>query len=410
VELVDVPLKKNPTSSTLNSYGKSSSIQSKLTKTTNQSFKTNQLVSSAQENPNSLFKLSEQQSVMESEANYLEIMSRLNSSSFKDVSHLSNNVNLFNLHNQTNKDFQKSFFNNQQTNNSKTRMISSRSYKTLNEKEMADENKHSNLKSLIYKQNTFLSNDLLTERRTSYNSTKSNNQPLISQRDKPPTKPRQRDKQTKNNLERQNSFADKQSYYAKLNKMNEKQLNAASSLRPTTSFNQKTLKENNRENQTSNSINNNQNLSNMFNNESELLTSRNNIAHMSRNNVNVDEQNETKQTNNTLTNEANPVIKLASASKVLTLEDIYDISNETGLSNFTTMRILKWLEEIEKCGNMIKPPSQLTWSNRSINSARNHPNVNNNDYNLSDYDEADEQIIEYNRIVDKTFHIVHKDD
>lgn len=410
VELVDVPLKKNPTSSTLNSYGKSSSIQSKLTKTTNQSFK-NQFINSNQENSSNLFKLSEQQSVMESEANYLEIMGRLNSSSFKDVSHLSNNPNLSNLYNQTNKDnHSKSFYNNQQTNNNKSRMISSKSYKALNEKAMTDENRHSNLKSSLYKQNTFLSNELLTERRTSYNSTKSIYQSLNNQRDKPPTKPRQLDNQMKNGLERQNTFADKQSYYAKLNQANEKKLKTGSSLRPTTSFNQKTLKENNQEDQISINNNNNQNSTIVFHDESELLTSRNHLAHLSRNNINGEEQNETKHVNNTITDETNPVIKLNSASKVLTLEDIYNISNETGLSNFTTMRILKWLEEIEKCGNMIKPPSQLTWSNRSINSARNRQNVTTNEYNLSDYDEVDEQIIEYNRIVDKTFHIVHKDD
>jgi len=406
VELVDVPLKKNPTSSTLNSYGKSSSVQSKMTKTTNQSFKMNQFIASTQENSSNLFRLNEQHSVMESEANYLEVMGRLNSSSFKDVSHLSNSAH---LNSQINKEYHsKSFYNNQQSNNNRSRTISSKSYKALNEKGMmSDQDKISNLKSSLNKQNSFISNDLLTERRTSYNSTKSIYQSLNTQRDKPPTKPRQHENQTKNGLERQNTFADKQSYFAKLNQANEKKLKAGSSLRPTTSFNQKVLKENSQEDQMST---NNQNSTLVFNNESELLTSRNNLVPISRNNINTENQNEAKRTNNTITDETNPVIKLASASKALTLEDIYNISNETGLSNFTTMRILKWLEEIEKCGNMIKPPSQLTWSNRSINSARNRQNVNNNDYNLSDYDDVDEQIIEYNRIVDKTFHIVHKDD
>lgn len=102
---------------------------------------------------------------------------------------------------------------------------------------------------------------------------------------------------------------------------------------------------------------------------------------------------------------------------------------ENGLNEFTLQRILNWLEDIEKCTNMIKPPSQLTWSenhptglqsthNKRYKQHHNNPsavNTNNNmglnnEYCLSDYDSFDEQIVEYNRVVDKTFHIVHGED
>lgn len=105
-----------------------------------------------------------------------------------------------------------------------------------------------------------------------------------------------------------------------------------------------------------------------------------------------------------------------------------------GLNEFTLMRIIKWLQDIENCTNMMKPPAQLTWSNRTENMSssrqrgdqqqHHHHSTNlhhpqnelngngkslNNEYCLSDYDSLDDQIIEYNRVVDKTFHIVHDD-
>lgn len=90
------------------------------------------------------------------------------------------------------------------------------------------------------------------------------------------------------------------------------------------------------------------------------------------------------------------------------------------MSDFTLMRIIKWLEDIEHCPNMIKPPSQLAWANATrdkneslFNPSSDVQNRNNNnnttEYTLSDYDSLDEQIIEYNRVVDKTFHIIHDD-
>ena len=92
--------------------------------------------------------------------------------------------------------------------------------------------------------------------------------------------------------------------------------------------------------------------------------------------------------------------------------NLLDSSEE--LSEYTVLRIMKWLEEIENCPNMIKPPSQLAWSNslqakQLINETNQRSNLS-GEYCLSDYDSIDDQIIEYNRIVDKTFHIVHDDD
>ncbi len=88
-------------------------------------------------------------------------------------------------------------------------------------------------------------------------------------------------------------------------------------------------------------------------------------------------------------------------------------TSDSGLNEYTVKRIIKWLEDIEKCSNKIKPPAQLTWSNSraeklqsNVDSSRNF----NGEYCLSDYDSLDDQIIEYNRVVDKTFHIVHDED
>lgn len=87
----------------------------------------------------------------------------------------------------------------------------------------------------------------------------------------------------------------------------------------------------------------------------------------------------------------------------------------TGLSEFTLMRILKWLQDIDECNNMKKPSPQnpLPHEHNEINSGSIHHRSmsdNNLDYSLSDYDSFDDQIIEYNRVVDKTFHVVHDDE
>ncbi|CAF1011117.1 unnamed protein product, partial [Brachionus calyciflorus] len=89
------------------------------------------------------------------------------------------------------------------------------------------------------------------------------------------------------------------------------------------------------------------------------------------------------------------------------------VDPETGLNFYTLERIKSWLKEIDNCSNMYKSTSQIDYSSsgRSDRNEKSERNANNhsNDYDLSDYDSLDEQIIEYNRVVDKTFHIIHED-
>ncbi len=84
-------------------------------------------------------------------------------------------------------------------------------------------------------------------------------------------------------------------------------------------------------------------------------------------------------------------------------------TSEESIIDFTLQRIRQWLEEMEDC-NMLQPPSALTWRDVN-NSSGKVPNEFSrgfaNEYCLSDYDSNDDQIVEYNRVVDKTFHIIH---
>ncbi len=121
--------------------------------------------------------------------------------------------------------------------------------------------------------------------------------------------------------------------------------------------------------------------------------------------------------------------------------------NENGMNEYTYQRIVKWLADVEKSTNIMKPQpsSQLTWNENtplvhsinntisnglvsplrrsktnltdqnilmsSIGTPINNTNKNNNnDFCFSDYDSHDEQIVEYNRVVDKTFHFVYNED
>lgn len=101
-------------------------------------------------------------------------------------------------------------------------------------------------------------------------------------------------------------------------------------------------------------------------------------------------------------------------------------TNATGLSEYTLNRILKWLDDVEACHHLMKPPSQLAWSGQQHSNklsrtvaagqqstvAGGGGGKEENDggeYCLSDYDSFDDQLLEYNRVVDKTFHIVHDD-
>ena len=78
------------------------------------------------------------------------------------------------------------------------------------------------------------------------------------------------------------------------------------------------------------------------------------------------------------------------------------------------LRIVKWLEDVENCNSMLQPPSQLAWRDTNVSGSAKTQNEFsrnfNNEFCLSDYDSVDEQIIEYNRVVDKTFHIIHDED
>ena len=89
-------------------------------------------------------------------------------------------------------------------------------------------------------------------------------------------------------------------------------------------------------------------------------------------------------------------------------------TTESAISEYTMLRIVKWLEDVENCNSMLQPPSQLAWRDTNVSgSARTQNEFSrnfNNEYCLSDYDSVDEQIIEYNRVVDKTFHIIHDED
>ena len=153
-------------------------------------------------------------------------------------------------------------------------------------------------------------------------------------------------------------------------------------------------------------------------------------AEVNTSNVNLDPQPKQEQVSH-MTIMSTLALINANTSKTADGEANAEV-NENGLSEFTLQRILKWLEGIEKCSNMIKPPSYLAWSENdnsiSVNYKKmtKHSNgqqghygsnrahhggfVGANEYALSDYDSFDEQIVAYNRVVDKTFHIVHDED
>lgn len=87
------------------------------------------------------------------------------------------------------------------------------------------------------------------------------------------------------------------------------------------------------------------------------------------------------------------------------IESNCDIEKEAGLSKYTFSRIVDWLKQIENCSKVYKTPSELEFSNTSNEKDQSKEN----DCDLSEYGSYDDQIIEYNRIVDKTFHIIHRD-
>ena len=78
------------------------------------------------------------------------------------------------------------------------------------------------------------------------------------------------------------------------------------------------------------------------------------------------------------------------------------------LNEFTLMRILKWLQEIESCNaSKTSKPSQTNLQDDFY--ANSNVAKDDLDFDISDLDSIDDQVIEYNRVVDKTYNIVHED-
>lgn len=119
---------------------------------------------------------------------------------------------------------------------------------------------------------------------------------------------------------------------------------------------------------------------------------------------------------------SNKVIKLGSVNNIQSQSPKTDTDNNKfganeemernttnqRLNEFTLMRILKWLQEIESCN---KTSKSLAVSQTNLDDfyANANSNVTKDDFDISDLDSLDDQVIEYNRVVDKTYNIVHED-
>jgi hypothetical protein len=527
VEMVDnnsnynTPLKKNNTSSTLNSYGKSSSIHSRLTATSHSSNKNNNPSttinthypitvsnnSSALSKANSILKLNDnhrdniQLSILASEANYLEslerlytlngdaeqaqqnfdkleelkfktnliskdlnifygdnnlsntqinpnsnlivnsvinqtnttnIMSKIENSKnndkslsfdFKNVTFNNNNNNNVNSNNNnSNENSSNSNNNNFLTSNNTTKNKSSSNTQTTvmpmtnRSNNLARESTHlannsnnlsNNNKLNITRQNTIIGNS------TSNNDLRKNANPNSQhQINKPIIKPRQQSQQQQqqpqkiDNTKRSNSFI-RQNTFTNANSISENVL--ASNNRNNLKENNKTINESNK-----NKFALNSNRSNDALRPKTTNVSKNNYQTPKQNTILIENgttENNDHEKDDYVVNEENENV----TTKLILPQDQVDIINpDNNLSEYTISRILNWLKDIEKCSSMVKPPSQLTWTNRPEvrNNMQNAANdrKHSNEYCLSEFDSIDDQIIEYNRIVDKTFHIVHFDD
>jgi hypothetical protein len=104
--------------------------------------------------------------------------------------------------------------------------------------------------------------------------------------------------------------------------------------------------------------------------------------------------------------------------EVQTLGNIHDFSENA------RRRIYDWLEEVEKC-TLLRPPSALSWfgvqntgtvtskQQKKVENKNTDENSNKNvshdpEFDLSEYDSSDEQMVEYNRVVDKTYCVVYE--
>ena len=98
--------------------------------------------------------------------------------------------------------------------------------------------------------------------------------------------------------------------------------------------------------------------------------------------------------------------------------------NDFDYNENTRRRIYDWLEEVERCTSH-RPPSALSWfGEQNTGTIKSKPtkksdnkntdeNSNKNvsqdpEFDLSEYDSSDEQIVEYNRVVDKTYCVVYE--
>ncbi len=370
IEVVDSngSLKKNATSSTLNSYGKSSSNQSKTSGNNN-----NKL------GHNKSFKMANNSN----DPNYLANMEKLNSLNVNNDEEYftvnkknSNNNNDTSNKNQTNK---------QQSNNPKFDVLSRQNTVTTI-------NNHETL-PLVSKQ----------QQNNGTNSSQSNS---TQQQQKPVPKPRKNDK-IPNGLHRQSTtLLPEQSQLMK--EINDKKLlkreNTTITIKnpAATGSNQiarpKTGNANKIATVTFNINTESEFKPNRFNGGDETETSK--PLYLVKPDMDYSKLNDDN-------------VDVVAALNLLE-------HDEAAMNEFTMMRIMKWLEDIENCNNMMQPPSQLAWNNNNNNNNSNNKkadlpsditrNFNSNEYALSDYDSLDEQIIEYNRVVDKTFNIVHDED
>lgn len=480
VEMVDnnSSLKKNQTSSTLNSFGKSSSIQSRLTATTNSSNKNNNIVSNNFNTTNNQFTVSSNssagskanfntksniinvngneaghktggniQSGNTNQGNYLESLERLYTLNGSDADVKSNLVinhnNIIISNNQTapptNSRTEKfiafdlgkntkisndnSSVNNMKTTQARKSIHDLNSQNTnrtnqTNNQISSNDNQQKRQSLVNTRQNTNLTiNPANNNSDNPKNSTVLSNQ---SQVNKPVVKPRKMSesvKQRSTSLIRQNTFAapnnvnsENVSNY-KNNLANIKEGGPSPINIKNDAKNKFVLSPNNINSNRSNNNNNN-----TTNNDSARPKTtgleRNRIASLKTNLEEDTAENDQDKVDDYLNNdETNNATKL-----ILPKYPDDSINSENNLSEYTISRIVRWLKDIEKCTTMIKPPSQLTWANRAsehnahLHNSLDNPHKMSNEYCLSDFDSLDDQIIEYNRIVDKTFHIVHFED
>ena len=514
VEIVENPnsLKKNATSSTLNSYGKSSSIQSKLTTATTNSSNNKKFNLSATSTSSSAANKPNAQAghltAIASEQDYIESIAKLHS-----IPDFSENNNLFknkagsvnNLAKQEdhNEDYVNSHYYSNVSNgngsnyysvNGSTKPLerslttyninnrgganlnhfsnnfqanqSSRNKSPFRNKEFSDKfnNSNTNLNTSFntprakpQQQNLPRQNTTLTDIKdfsplvTRRNSNLANNsQTQIGknsmngqQQQQPVPKPRRVEKRT-NSLQRQSTFipvnsnidnsfmsqnTSRQPAQQQPQQQPQRQDNRSkftintNPVNPNEKSNENRPKTglNRQANKNSNNTLINQSVNNNMNSNNTLVklnsVNNNNSIDLVQAKVAPAETSTSKNNNNNTANTSdNQNSNELNNLNLIPLETLTGINNDTGLNDYTVMRILKWLEDVESCANKIKPPSQLTWSNNNNNAKfeRHHSNDMgrnfNNEYYLSDYDSADDQIIEYNRIVDKTFHIVHDED